>query len=191
MRKPIHLVALLIAISALAIGIGIAQVQAGPSGPTSSGSGGKQLPTPHSYSVADKHTTPSPYISSCPLSHLPQPGVEQGPLPNFSNSSYSFQSAATGVSGGQPYFILAGYARSNPTQGVISVQPISLDPCKDFVAHLGKSASQASAAMPVWTAPSQTGGAITLTGVSGNTVSYTTASGKAGHFDYTTKTFLP
>src|SRR5262249_13382437 len=127
---------------------------------------------------------------SCPVSHLPQPGVVKEAFPN-SNPGYVFQSAAIGVSGGQPYTILAGYVRSNPAQGVISVQPISLDPCKDFVAHLGKPASQANVALPVWTAPSHTAGAITLTGLSGNTVSYTTAGGKAGHFDYVTKAFLP
>jgi hypothetical protein len=94
------------------------------------------------------------------------------------------------VSGGQPYTILAGYARSNPSQGVILVQPISLDPCKDFVSNLGKPLAQASAAMPIWNTPSQDG-SIALTEVSGTTVSYTTAGGKTGHLDYVTHVFLP
>lgn len=190
MRKPVHVVGLLIVIAALAFGIGVAHAQPGSSGPTSAGSSGKRLPTSPSYAVAHKQTAPSSYITSCPMSHLPTPGVVREALPN-SDPAYVFQSAAIGVSGGQPYTILAGYVRGKPTQGIISVQPIPLDPCKDFAAHLGQPASQARVALPVWTAPSQTGGASTLTGVSGNMVSYTTAGGKAGHFDFVTKAFLP
>ena len=190
MRKSVQLPAVVIAVAglALALGLGIAQAQ-GPSGPTQPGSGGKQLPTPPLHYVAHKQTTPSPYISSCPIAQLPQPGVIQEALPN-ADPTYAFQSAAIGISGGQPYMVEAGYVRSKPTQGVISVQPISLDPCKDFVSHLGQPASQASVAPPVWTEPLQKG-AITLTGVSGNTVSFTTAGGKAGHFDYVAQVYLP
>ncbi len=193
MRKSVRRVGLVISVVAiaglaLAFGLGIAYAQ-GPSGTPQPASSGKQLPTSHPYSVFHKQTTPSPYITSCPVSHLPQPGMIKEAFPN-SDPTYAFQSAAIGVSGGQPYTILAGYARSNPTQGVILVQPISLDPCKDFVSHLGKSSAQANAVMPVWNTPSQDG-VITLIGVSGTTISYTTPAGKAGHFDYVTHVFLP
>jgi hypothetical protein len=196
MRTSVRRVGLVIAIAgvAIAIGLSIAQAQ-GPSGPTGPGSSGKQLPTPQSITVVHKHTTPESYISSCPSHTLPQPGVAKMALPN-SDPTYAFENYAIGVSGGQPYAILAGYVRSKPSQGVILVQPISLDPCKDFVSHMQtpastqNSASQASDVRTVSNAPSQDG-AITLTGVSGNTVGYTTASGKSGHFDYVTKAFLP
>jgi hypothetical protein len=187
MRKSsVQLGGLLIGLASLAlvIGLGIAHAQ----GPSGSAQPGKQLPTHPSVSVVHKQTKPTSYITSCPMP-LPKPGVVQEGFPN-SDPTYAFQSAAIGVSGGQAYAILAGYARSNPTQGVISVQSISLDPCKAFVSQLGKPASQASVAIPVWNVPSPEG-TITLTGVSGSTVSYITAGGKAGHFDYMTKAFLP
>lgn len=193
MRKSVRHVGLVIAVVAVAglaltIGHGAAQAQT-PSGTPPSGSSGKQFPPSPSYSVFHKDTTPSPYITSCPISVLPQPGVIKEGFPN-TDPTYAIQSAAIGVSGGQPYTIFAGYVRNKPTQGVIWVQPIPLDPCKEFVSQQGKPASQASVTMPVWNVPSQDG-AITLTGVSGNTVSYTTAGGKTGHFDYMVHVFLP
>lgn len=197
MRTSVQRAVLLIAIAgvAIALGLGIALAH-GPSRPTQPASTGstqpasssKQLPTRPPVTVVHKTTTPSSYITSCP-GPLPQPGVIQEGFPDH-DPTYAFQSAAIGVSGGKAYTILAGYVRSKPTQGVISVQPISLDPCKDFVAQMQSPTSQATIAVPVWNAPSQEG-AITLTGVSGDTVSYTTADGTAGHFNYVTKAFLP
>lgn len=190
MRKSGQLGWLLIVVAGLALMLALATAQAqGPSSPTQPAGSGKQLPTSPSYSVYNKHPVPSPYITSCPISLLPQPGVIHEAIPNY-DPTYAFQSAAIGVSGGQPYMIVAGYVRSTPTQGVISVQPISLDPCKDFVSHQGQPTTQAGVAIAVWNAPSQDG-AITLTGVRGDTVGYTTAGGKPGHFDYVTKAFLP
>lgn len=194
MRKSEQRVGLMIAVVAVAglaltIGLGTARAQ-GPSGTPQPGRSDKQPPTSLPLSVFHKDVTPSSYITSCPISHLPQPGVIRVGISN-SDPAYAIRSAAIGASGGQPYYIFAGYARSNPTQGVIQVQPIPLDPCKEFVSQQGKPSSQASVTMPVvWNVPSQDG-AITLTGVSGNAVSYTTAGGKARHFDYVTHVFLP
>ena len=189
MRKfaPFVGLAMAIATLTLAVAIGTAHAQ-GPSSPTPPSSGSKQFPTTPKVTVADKHTTPSPLITSCPMP-LPKPGIQEEGWSN-SDPTYAYQSYAIGVTGGQAYIILAGYVRSKPTQGIVAVQPISLDPCKDFVSQLSKSASSASMAMPVWNVPSQDG-VIKFTEVSGNMVSFTAAGGKAGHFDYATKAFLP
>src|SRR5579884_1725499 len=175
MRKSVQLVGLLIAIAGVAIGIGVAQAQ-GQSNTTATQSNIKPIPTFPTVSVVHKQTTPTSDVTSCPISTLPQPGIVKIAPPN-SDPTYKFESMAIGVSGGQPYYILGGYVRATPTQGIILVQPISLDPCKDFVTQIAQPASQSSAtasvAVPVWSTPSQDGG-ITLTGVIGNTVSYTT-----------------
>jgi hypothetical protein len=193
MRKSVQQVGLLIAIVGVAIAIGFVIALAhGPSGHSQPGSNIKQIPkqppTRPPVTVVHKTAVPQPYITSCPQPP-PQPGVVREAFPDH-DPTYAFPSVAIGVSGGQGYYIFAGYVRSKPTQGVISVQPISLDPCKDFVSHIETPSSQASAAIPVWYTPSQDG-VITLTAVSGDTVSYTTADGTAGHFDFVTKVFLP
>ncbi len=147
----------------------------------------KVLPTPFAgQKTTNKHVTPIPLITSCPSTSLPQPGVVNIAVPD-TDPAYFFSSSAVGVSDGTAYTILAGYVKATPSQGIIATTPISSDPCKDYVAGLQHN-NPAAAARSIALSPD---GDITITGVSGNLISFHTANGTSGHFDFIKQSFQP
>lgn len=186
MHKPkwLFLASIPVLVMGLVFSISTAQAQTPSSTPHQ-----KSIPTYPAYSVTNKHVKPNSYVSSCPIGSLPQPGIVKIGVPN-TNPAYAYHSLAIGISGGQPYQILGGYVRGTPEQGVIHVESISTDPCKDFITQMGKPAAQSSPTEAVVSAQTKEG-SITITGVKGDTVSYVSAAGKTGHFNYVTKIFQP
>lgn len=124
--------------------------------------------------------------ASCPMS-TPQPGIFAPNLPTQGYAGAFVDNATTVMPADQPlyeYVILAGNRKANPQQGLLIVQRLVRDPCADATPNDGM----------VWTyynTPFQQGH-VQLTGVVGDTVTFTTAHGgsRVHRFDFVTGQFL-
>jgi hypothetical protein len=190
MVRYAKLMLVLIAVAGIIIGVELSQSNAQAASQTSSGSAAaaKRFPTFPTRSSTNKQVTPSQYVASCPTTTLPPEGIIHNTPPSTADDR--FESLAIGIYQGQPYYILGGYMQSDPAQGVISIQPIPLDPCKAFTDSLHGKTDSYPLAAPSITTPFQKG-SITFTAIQGNVVTYVTASGTAGAFNFVTDTFTP
>lgn len=192
MRKYVSVFVLLMVITGVAVVIGMAR--AAPRSNANSGTAGstvgaaqKYVPTFPSYTTTNKTMIPQTPITSCPGS-LPTPQVINIAL-GHGDPTYYFVNEAIVVSNGKGWYVMSGNLLSNPNQGVIVLDPISTDPCKD---DLNYQHGTPYPTMPVFLMPSLHG-AVTITAVSstGTTVSFKAADGTTGHFDYAAQTFAP
>lgn len=120
----------------------------------------------------------APVVTSCPQKITP--GIfRAGEQSDYIMHTYILENAAVAVaSTGTPYFLLAGALQSNPQQGVVLVQRVRVDPC----ATTGEYPINADVM------PSQAG-ALTITGINGDTVAFRSTTGTTGTFDYVTDQF--
>ena len=135
---------------------------------------------------APKETsTPSTPPASCPMP-TPQPGINGVSLPTqgYYDAEVDNSTAVIPSDHSQfEYIILAGSRKSNPQQGLLIVQQIVADPCAD------QTPLSATNLFTYYNTPYQQGH-VQLTGVSGDTVTFTTASGgTTGHFNFVTGQF--
>jgi len=79
---------------------------------------------------------------------------------------------------GAPYTLWAGALQSNPQQGVILVQLVRIDPC----------ATPGENPINPYLMPTQAG-AITMNSINGDSVTFQTANGTTGTFDFVTNQF--
>ncbi len=192
MRKFFPILAVSCILLGFAVVIGVAVAHSGGGNPVASSIGtGKQFDTPFpSYVGTPKKVAKTPGLppfASCPTTPVPERlvptplgGVVQSPY----NAPYGYNNAADGLVNGITYSIGGGWVLADPQQGVISVAQYSNDACKV--------AAQQSTPVPVTVVPMPTKhGAITLTDISGATVSFMTADGTTGHFNFLTKTYGP
>ncbi len=84
---------------------------------------------------------------------------------------------------GAPYDIYAGGLVDDQQQGVLIVAQGEMDPC-------AVAAGLAPRPEPIMYETPSRSGAVTLTGVQGDTVLFTTPDGATGRFDYTTGQFV-
>jgi hypothetical protein len=123
---------------------------------------------------------------SCPMS-TPQPGIFAPSLPTQGYAGAFVDNSTAVMPTDQPryeYWILAGNRKANPQQGLLIVQRYVRDPCADATPNDGT----------VWTyydTPFQQGH-VQLTGVVGDTVTFTTRDGGSTvhRFDFVTGQFL-
>ncbi len=126
---------------------------------------------------------PQPTVASCPMPPgsqteiLPRSNVDpaQVPLVTISNG------AAVASSQNRPfaYLIIAGALKADPQQGVLVVISQPQDPC----------AQGPQGQFQTYDAPSRQG-ALTLTQIAGDVVSFTSAAGDMGQFNYISGQFL-
>jgi hypothetical protein len=124
--------------------------------------------------------------ASCPAP-TPQPGIFVPDLPTQGYAGAHVDNVTTVMPADQPrhyYVILAGNRKANPQQGLLIVQRLVRDPCADGTPNDGT----------VWTyydTPFQQGH-VQLTGVAGDTVTFTTTDGGSivRRFDFVTGRFL-
>jgi len=96
---------------------------------------------------------------------------------------YVVNEASAVSSRGVPYRIFAGALDPDSQQGVLLVLQQSIDPCATAAGLLPHFEPQS------FTLPVKTGG-VTLTAIEGDLVSFETAGGNKGQFNYTTGEFL-
>ena len=121
---------------------------------------------------AAKH--PQPPVTSCPMppetSHVIPPGY--GPT-NFHQDIVNSAKVLPSPNSAFEYMVYAGALQSNARQGILIVVRFDRDPCQP-----GAPGTQ----ITTWDTAQQDG-ALTLTGVSGGDVTFTTQAGTAGTFD--------
>ncbi len=125
-------------------------------------------------------------ITSCPMA-TPLPGIFAPSLPTQGFSDARVDNATAVMPADQPlyvYDLFAGSRKSNPQQGLLIVQRFLRDPC----------ASPTPTGGTQWTyynTPFQQGH-VQMTGVAGDTVTFTTAGGGSTvyRFDFVTGHFL-
>ncbi len=131
--------------------------------------------------------TSSTWVASCPMP-TPQPGINGVSLPTqgYYDAEVDNSTAVIPSDHSQfEYIILAGARKSNPQQGLLIVQQIVADPCS-----YPTPPSSNMGPMVYYNTPYQQGH-VQLTGVSGDTVTFTTASGGGTirHFNFVTGQF--
>lgn len=127
---------------------------------------------------AAKH--PQAAVTSCPRPAMTPAVMPPGYGPT--DFHQNIVNTATAVpTQGMPYdyMLYAGSLATNPQQGILIIMRFDKDPCKP-----GASGTFTK----VYDTPYQQG-ALTLTQVSGDTVTFSTATGGIGHFDYVTGQF--
>lgn len=129
------------------------------------------------------HAPSGPAPSSCPK---PPIATGIGPVwetPFHADATYTNGAGAIS-SAGDFYYIFGGAVRSDPQQGMLIVMVEDRDPCK--VSH-GQAPSRAG----LYTYPSPSrGGALTLTQIAGDTVTFSVADGSHGSFNFVTGQYL-
>ena len=124
--------------------------------------------------------------TSCPMP-TPQPGIYAPSLPTqgYNDASVDNSTAVIPSDHAQfEYAILAGARKSNPQQGLLIVIQLVVDPCA------AQTPSNSMGLLTYYNTPYQQGH-VQLTGVSGDTVTFTTASGGGTirHFNFVTGQF--
>ncbi len=140
---------------------------------------GPRAPKPTLASLAP--SVPAP--SFCPKPPI-QTGI--GPVletPFHADATYTNGAGAISHAG-DFYYIFAGALRSDPQQGVLITMVEDGDPCK--VSH-----RQAPSHAGLYTYPSPSrGGALTLTQIVGDTVTFNVADGSHGSFNFVAGQYL-
>ncbi|MDA8332277.1 MAG: hypothetical protein M0027_13975 [Candidatus Dormibacteraeota bacterium] len=133
---------------------------------------------------ANEDVTPAPsnpvaVPSACPTTPTIAPGVlsRVGPYPG-SDLQTMDSAAFGGVFGVYSYGLWAGALTQSPSQGIIMVALSPTDPCKQPTGGQVK----------IYNTPTQEG-AVTITGVSGENVTFRVASGGSGSFNFVTGAF--
>lgn len=125
---------------------------------------------------APKHPAGPP--TSCPMP-LVQSGITVGIPAGFPDHIVNVAVVAPQTGRPFEYEVFAGSQLDNPRQGVLIVVRMDRDPCAP---------GAAGTKFKTYETPSQQGD-VTLTQLSGDSVSFTTAAGGSGHFDYITGQF--
>jgi hypothetical protein len=125
---------------------------------------------------APKHPATPP--ASCPVQGV-QSNINVDVLPG--DPDHITNVATIAPAPGRPfvYQVYAGSAAGNAQQGILIVMRRDMDPC----APTAQGSTFTRFATPYQR------GAVTLTAISGDTVSFTTAAGGSGHFNYITGQF--
>jgi hypothetical protein len=123
-----------------------------------------------------KHPATPP--ASCPVQGV-QSNINVDVLPG--DPDHITNVATIAPAPGRPfvYQVYAGSAAGNAQQGILIVMRRDMDPC----APTAQGSTFTRFATPYQR------GAVTLTAISGDTVSFTTAAGGSGHFNYITGQF--
>lgn len=121
---------------------------------------------------APKHASGAPSVASCPRGPG-QSSIFTGDTGGFHEQIVN--GAFVAPNGGTPfeYVVYAGALRATPQQGVLIVVRLDQDPCAP---------SAAGTKITYYLTPYQRG-ALTVTQVSGTTLTFTAAAGGVGHFD--------
>lgn len=129
-------------------------------------------------SRAAKH--PQTPIDSCPRPLVTPTVMPPGYGPtNFHQNIVNTATAVSTANIPFDYRLYAGSLAANPQQGILIVVRLDQDPCKP---------GASGTITKTYDTPYQRG-ALTLTQVSGDTVTFSTATGGDGHFDYVTGQF--
>lgn len=130
-----------------------------------------------------KHPVTETPVSSCPMP-TPQPGIYAPSLPTQGYADAFVDNETATIPTDQrryEFIILAGNRKSNPQQGLIIVERRASDPCAN---------PTPDSSMTYYDTP-YLQGHVQLTGVDGDSVTFTTANGSAvtHRFDFVTGQF--
>lgn len=125
-----------------------------------------------------KSSAPMTGPASCPRSSLAT-GIYYGDTGGFHD--YITDEAVSAPTVGQAfeYVIFAGAYASNPQQGILIVTRLTADPC---------ASKTNTTQITYYSTPAQTG-AVTLTQITGDSVTFTTAAGAGGQFNFVSGQF--